>query len=76
MKEDADRASLSDPVVSMTSPNLISAASSGHYVHVGVFTISVTNLLIIVAMIVVFVLALVLPFPGSADADAHGGDRS
>ena len=71
MKEDADRASLSDPVVSMTSPNLISAASSGHYVHVGVFTISVTNLLIVVAMIVVFVLALVLPFPGSS-----GGDRS
>jgi hypothetical protein len=75
MKKDAARASLSGPVVSMTSPNLVSAASSGHYVHVGVITISVTNLLIIAAMIVVFVLALVLPFPGSSDAGAHGGDR-
>jgi hypothetical protein len=75
MKDDAVRASFSDPVVSMTSPSLISAASSGYYVHVGVFTISVTNLLIIVAMIVVFVLGLVLPFPGSSGTDAHGGDR-
>ena len=60
----------------MTSPALLSAASSGTYVHMGVFNVSLTNLLIIVAMIVVFVLALVLPFPGSSDADAHGGDRT
>ena len=75
MKDDAARVPLR-PVVSMTSPSLISAASSGHYVHVGVFTISVTNLLIVVAMIVVFVLALVLPFPGASDVDAHEGDGS
>ena len=75
MKDDAARVPLR-PVVSMTSPSLISAASSGHYVHVGVFTISVINLLIVVAMIVVFVLALVLPFPGSSDVDAQEGDGS
>jgi hypothetical protein len=60
----------------MTSPALLSAASSGTFVHVGVFNISLTNLLIIVAMIVVFVLALLLPFPGSADVDLNRGDRS
>jgi hypothetical protein len=38
-------------------------SSAGRYVHWGVVQISLTNLLIIVAMIVVFVLALVLPFP-------------
>jgi hypothetical protein len=32
-------------------------------VHVGVIYISLTNLLIIIAMLIVFVLALVLPFP-------------
>ena len=60
----------------MTSPELLSAASSGTFIHVGVFNVSVTNLLIIVAMIVVFVLALLLPFPGSADIDQNRGDRS
>ena len=39
----------------------------------GVFNLSVTNLLIIAAMVVVFVLALLLPFPGSGDLDR--GDR-
>jgi hypothetical protein len=51
----------------MSSLELLSAASSGSYVHVGVFHVSVTNLLIIAAMVVVFVLALLLPFPGSGD---------
>ncbi len=60
----------------MTSPEPLSAASSGTFVHVGVFNVSLTNLLIIVAMIVVFVLALLLPFPGSSDVDANRGDRS
>jgi len=60
----------------MTSPALLSAASSGTYVHMGVFNVSLTNLLIIVAMIVVFVLALLLPFPGSSDVDVNRGDRS
>jgi hypothetical protein len=36
---------------------------AGHYVNWWVVHISLTNLLIILAMIVVFVLALVLPFP-------------
>ena len=57
-----------------SSLQLLSAASSGSYVHVGVFNLSVTNLLIIAAMVVVFVLALLLPFPGSGDLDR--GDRS
>ena len=60
----------------MTSPALLSAASSGTYVHMGVFNVSLTNLLIIVAMIVVFVLALLVPFPGSSDVDVKRGDRS
>ena len=60
----------------MTSPAPLSAASSGTFVHVGVFNVSLTNLLIIVAMIVVFVLALLLPFPGSSDVDVNRGDRS
>ena len=33
--------------------------------HWGVIQISVTNLLIVLAMIVLFVLAIFLPFPGS-----------
>lgn len=45
----------------------LAATASGHYVHWGVISISLTNLLIILAMIVVFVLALVLPFPGGHD---------
>ena len=51
----------------MVSTELLSAASSGSYIHVGVFHVSVTNLLIIGARVVVFVLALLLPFPGSGD---------
>ena len=35
---------------------------SGNYIHWGVLQISVTNLVIIVAMLVVFALALVVPF--------------
>ena len=37
--------------------------TAGKYVDWGVVSMSVTNLLIIIAMVVVFVLALVLPFP-------------
>jgi hypothetical protein len=48
-----------------------SVFSAGKYVHWGVVSISVTNLLIILLMIVVFVLALVLPFPhGRTEASA------
>ena len=41
-------------------------AGTGNYLQWGWFSISLTNLLIIVAMLVIFVLALLLPFP-------HGG---
>lgn len=37
--------------------------AAGHYVSWGVVSISVTNLLVIVAMLAVFALALVVPFP-------------
>lgn len=60
----------------MTAPALLSTATSGSFIHVGVVSVSVTNLLIVVAMIVVFVLALVLPFPGSTDLGPERGDRS
>lgn len=40
------------------------SAGAGRYLHWGVISISMTNLLIIVAMVVLFVLAIVLPFPG------------
>jgi hypothetical protein len=37
--------------------------TAGKYVHWGVVSISLTNLLVVLGMIVVFVLALVIPFP-------------
>jgi hypothetical protein len=37
--------------------------AAGTYVHWGVVSVSVTNLLIVVIMLAVFVLALLLPFP-------------
>ena len=43
------------------------AAGAGTYVHWGVISISLTNLLIILAMVLLFVLALVLPFPRPAE---------
>jgi hypothetical protein len=43
------------------------ASDGGHYLHVGVINIGVTNLAIIAGMVVVFILALVLPFPGPRD---------
>ena len=39
-------------------------AAAGHYLHWGVISVSVTNLLIVIAMLVLFGLALVVPFPG------------
>jgi hypothetical protein len=38
--------------------------AAGTYIHWGVVSISLTNLLVVVGMVVVFVLALVVPFPG------------
>lgn len=42
----------------------LTADSAGRYLTWGVIQISVTNLLIIVAMVVVFLLAILAPFPG------------
>lgn len=39
------------------------SADAGTYIHWGVISISLTNLLIIAAMVLVFVLAVLLPFP-------------
>jgi len=50
------------------------AFAAGTYLSWGVVSISLTNLLVIVAMIVVFVLALVIPFPGDHGAPTDGGD--
>jgi hypothetical protein len=46
----------------------------GSYVHWGVIQISVTNLVIILAMIVVFALAIAVPF-WPADADDEEQER-
>ena len=46
---------------------------AGHYLHWWVVSISLTNLLIIVAMVVVFVLALLLPFPHRGSDDERPG---
>jgi len=48
---------------------MTSLYAAGKYLSWGVVSISLTNLLIIVAMVVVFALALVLPFP----RDHHEG---
>lgn len=48
--------------------------AAGDYLHWGVLSISVANLLVIASMVVVFVLALVIPFPGSRGA--HGAHAS
>lgn len=47
------------------------ALAAGRYLHWGVIQISLTNLLVIVAMIVVFVAALLLRMPGSSDPPAR-----
>jgi hypothetical protein len=41
----------------------INLNSPGHYVHWGVISISVTNLVVIVLMLAVFALAILVPFP-------------
>lgn len=40
--------------------------SPAHNVHWHFFQMSVSNIVVLVAMIVVFVLAIALPFPGAA----------
>jgi hypothetical protein len=39
------------------------AAGAGHYLKWGVFSISLTNALVVLAMVVLFVVALLAPFP-------------
>ncbi len=55
------------------------ALQAGHYLHLGVFSISLANALIIVAMLLMFVAAILVPFPHSGyPADPGGpedGDR-
>jgi hypothetical protein len=37
--------------------------AAGKYIHWGVVSISLTNLLVILGMVIVFALALLVPFP-------------
>ena len=55
----------------MGALNLAAEGSSGRYLDWGVVQISVTNLLIVLAMIVVFLLAVLVPFPGHRHDDSE-----
>jgi hypothetical protein len=59
----------------MRSVTVVSAGA-GHYVHWGVVSVSLTNLLIIVAMVVLFALALVVPFGAGRPDDRDDRSRS
>jgi hypothetical protein len=62
----AGRATGRRPVASLGAalPAAFNLNHAGHYLHWGVVQISVSNLIVIVAMLAVFALALLLPFPG------------
>ena len=60
----------------MVSALSIVSDPAGRYVHWGVVLISVTNLLVILAMVILFVLALVVPFPGARHSDDQERHRS
>ncbi len=49
--------------------SVINLNNLGHYIHVGVFNISVANIIVICVMLVVFMLAILVPFP-------HGRSKS
>ncbi len=51
------------------SPGSTVTLIAGHYFHWGVISISMTNLVIIIATVVVFILALLVPFPRHQDDD-------
>ena len=51
-----------------------SVFAAGKYVSWGVVSISLTNLVVILAMVVIFVLALVIPFPSDHESPSDGGD--
>jgi hypothetical protein len=48
--------------------------AAGEYLHWGVVSISLANLLVIGVMVLVFVLALGVPFPGSHQARGEHRD--
>jgi hypothetical protein len=45
----------------------VSVLAAGHYLHWGVFQVSLANLLIVGSVVVLFVLALVVRFPSDDD---------
>ena len=51
-----------------------SVFTAGKYVSWGAVSISVTNLVVILAMVVIFVLAIVIPFPKDHESPSDGGD--
>src|SRR4051794_23092267 len=44
---------------------MVIVLAAGKYIHWGLVSISLANLLVFVAMLVVFALALLIPFPGA-----------
>jgi hypothetical protein len=52
------------------SATTVLATDAGTYVHWGVISVSVANLVVVGLMILLFVLALVVPFPGHRDDHA------
>jgi uncharacterized membrane protein len=50
--------------------------AAGHYLHWGVISVSITNLIIVIAMLVLFGLALVVPFPGHRTTEHKRVDRA
>ncbi len=49
----------------MPSSVLAQAVPAGSVIQWGILTITVANLVVVLAMVLVFVLALVLPFPSA-----------
>ena len=49
---------------------------TGTYLHWGVIQISLTNVIVILAMVAIFVLAVVLPFPGGPAPRAVRPDQN
>ncbi|KJF18958.1 hypothetical protein AXFE_01620 [Acidithrix ferrooxidans] len=44
--------------------SLVNLSTPGHFISVGVISISVANFIVILLMIAVFLLAIFVPFPG------------
>jgi hypothetical protein len=56
--------------------SVVNLDKPGHFIHWGVFQLSLANLLVIVSMVLVFVLALVVPFPKPHDRERVEERRS